>query len=71
MNSRLWLANRYSRARAVAGLTQIEVAECSGLDRKIISRLENDHNIPSLENFLLLLRAIDVHPAKFFEDFDC
>ena len=61
----------YTKARSSAGLTQIEVADRTGLDRKIISRLENGHNFPSLENFLLLLQAIEVHPAKFFKDFDC
>jgi transcriptional regulator with XRE-family HTH domain len=71
MNSRIWLAKRYFRARVSAGLTQLEVAELTGLDRKIISRLENGHNIPSLENFLLLLKAIDLNPAMFFKGFDC
>ena len=61
----------YTKARSSAGLTQIEVADRTGLDRKTISRLENGHNFPSLENFLLLLQAIEVHPAKFFKDLEC
>lgn len=71
INAKIWVSNKYTKARTSVGLTQLEVANRAGLDRKVISRLENGPNIPSLENFLLLLQAIEVPPAKFFVDFDC
>jgi transcriptional regulator with XRE-family HTH domain len=48
------------RHRADRSLTQEQLAELAGLDRKTISRVENGHYSPSLDNVWALADALNV-----------
>lgn len=52
--------NRVRERRVARGLTQIELAEHAGVDRKTISRIENSRFSPSLANVLAIASALSV-----------
>lgn len=53
---------RLKQERSRQGLSQGDLAELAGLDRKTINRIENEHYSPSLESFVLLCRALGLEP---------
>ncbi len=57
---RMEFAERVRRHRADRSLTQEQLAELAGLDRKTISRVENGHYSPSLDNVWALADALNV-----------
>lgn len=48
--------------RTSRGLTQLELAENSALDRKTISRIENHQYSPSLSSIFAIASALEVDP---------
>jgi transcriptional regulator with XRE-family HTH domain len=59
---------RYLRAtRLSKGLSQIKLSELSGIDRKTINRFENMTSDILLDNFLKILKSLDVSPETFFK----
>lgn len=48
--------------RTSRGITQLELAENSALDRKTISRIENHQYSPSLTSIFAIAQALDVDP---------
>ena len=48
--------------RRARGLTQLELAENSALDRKTISRIENHQYSPSLSTIFSIAEALEVEP---------
>ncbi len=42
------------------GISQEKLEEITGLDRKTIFRIENDLNLPVLDNFSKLVEALDL-----------
>jgi transcriptional regulator with XRE-family HTH domain len=48
--------------RTARGLTQLELAENSALDRKTISRIENHQFSPSLSTIFSIASALEVDP---------
>lgn len=53
---------RLKEERSLRGLSQGELAELAGLDRKTINRIENEHYSPSLESFISLCHALNLEP---------
>lgn len=57
---RMDFAEKVRRNRADRSLTQEQLAELAGLDRKTISRVENGHYSPSLDNVWALADALNI-----------
>lgn len=51
------------RLRRKAGLTQEEVAARAKVTREYVSMLEAKRNLPTIEVFIRLCRAVDATPA--------
>lgn len=52
--------DRIRARRLERGLTQLELAESAGVDRKTISRIENSRFSPSLINIYAIADALNV-----------
>jgi excisionase family DNA binding protein len=59
---------RLRRLREAAGLTQLELAERSGLRHETISMLELAHETPFGRTVVRLARALEVAPAAFIQE---
>jgi transcriptional regulator with XRE-family HTH domain len=55
---------RIRQFRQARGLTQVELAESAGVDRKTISRIENSRFSPSLINVYAIADALDVEARE-------
>ncbi len=55
---------RIRHFRTARGLTQVELADSAGVDRKTISRIENSRFSPSLINVFAIADALDVEPRE-------
>jgi DNA-binding XRE family transcriptional regulator len=60
---RLVVAEKLIAARRAAGLTQVQLAEVSGISQSHISHLENATWEPRLATILALCRALSVSPT--------
>lgn len=47
-------------ARKEQGLTQKELADKIGVKQQVISRFENEKNVPTLDNFVNILEGLDL-----------
>lgn len=61
------VAKRLKQYRLDAGMSQQEVADFAGIDRKTVNRIENFHFMPNIDTFLRLTTALAVKPADIFE----
>jgi DNA-binding XRE family transcriptional regulator len=61
-----FISKRIRKARKAAGLTQVELAERSGIPQSHISRLENGEHSPSAQTLKRLAQALNVP----YEDLD-
>lgn len=50
--------------RKARGLTQHQLAETAGIDRKTINRIENTRYSPTLTNVFAIADALEVPPNK-------
>lgn len=57
------LAERLANARITIGLSQLQLAEMAGIDRKTVNRIENNHFSPSIDTFLRLCHVLRVNPS--------
>ncbi len=57
-------AKELRQLRLKAGLTQEEVGSRAGVSREYVSMLEGGKNVPTIDVFVRLCRAIDVSPAE-------
>ncbi len=55
---------RIREVRLMRGLTQIELAQNAGVDRKTISRIENSRFSPSLINVYAIADALEIDPKE-------
>lgn len=62
------VAKRLLDLRMERGLTQGDLAEKAGIDRKTVNRIENDHFSPNLNTFIRLCRALKVKPSQVLEN---
>lgn len=61
------LSMRLKSARISLELTQDELAERAGLERKTINRIENGHFSPNTDSLFRLCKAIRVTPSDLFK----
>jgi putative transcriptional regulator len=57
------LANRLFEMRSDAELSQAQLAEIAGVDRKTINRIENGHFSPALDTIVRLSVALGIAPS--------
>jgi DNA-binding XRE family transcriptional regulator len=50
-----------------AGLTQQQVADLAGVDRKTVNRIENNHFSPSVDTIFRLCVTFAKKPSDVFE----
>jgi DNA-binding XRE family transcriptional regulator len=48
-------------------MSQQEVADNAGIDRKTVNRIENFHFLPNIDTLLRLAKAFSINPADIFE----
>lgn len=60
----LEVASRMKKLREDIGLSQGQLADNAGIDRKTINRIENGHFSPSLDTFFRICYALDTRPEK-------
>lgn len=58
------VASRIKQNRLEAGLTQQQLADFAGVDRKTINRIENGHFSPNIETLLRISVAFGVKPES-------
>ena len=56
------------RLRKAAGLSQEALAERAGFAMRYVSGIERGEENPSLRILVMLAGALDVHPARLFDD---
>ena len=61
------VAKRLKQYRLDAGMSQQEVADNAGIDRKTVNRIENFHFMPNIDTLLRLTTALAVKTADIFE----
>lgn len=62
--------HRLASLRLGRDLTQEQLAEASGFDRKTINRIENGRHSPSLDRVFVLADALQVEPFELFRPMD-
>lgn len=61
------VATRLREMRIKQELSQEALAEASGIDRKTVNRIENQHFSPNLETLFRLCDAIGVNPSELLK----
>ena len=54
------VANRIYERRVAVGMSQSELAESAGLDRKTVNRIENHHFSPNMDTLFRLASVLRV-----------
>jgi len=54
--------------REAQNLTQQDVADAAGIDRKTINRIEKGHHYPTLPVLFAIAIALDVHPLSLLDE---
>jgi transcriptional regulator with XRE-family HTH domain len=57
------VSDRLTMLRDKRGMTQGQLAQKSGVDRKTINRIENRHFSPSMDTFFRICGALGVKPV--------
>ncbi|AXE54923.1 helix-turn-helix transcriptional regulator [Aurantimicrobium sp. MWH-Uga1] len=65
------LAESIRAFRKSRGLSQADLAQKAGLDRKTINRIENGHYSPTMSNFFNISKALDVEPQDLLTPTVC
>jgi len=61
------VANRLRLARIKADMSQNDLAENAGIERKTVNRIENGHFSPNLETLVRLCKALDTKLSVFLK----
>lgn len=61
------VGKRLKQYRLDADMTQQEVADYAGIDRKTVNRIENNHFLPNIDTLLRLAKAFSVNPSEIFK----
>jgi len=59
------VARRMKFARQKRNLSQADLADLAGVDRKTINRIENNHFSPNVETLVRVCSALDVKVSAF------
>ncbi len=62
------VGNRISQQRKKVGLTQEELADMLGISPQAVSKWENGHNLPDIENLMLLAEILKIPYTLLIED---
>ncbi len=62
------IGSKVRKLRALADLSQKELADKVGLTASSISQLENNQISPTMNNFVLICNALNVSPAEFWQE---
>ncbi len=62
------VAKNLTDYREQSSLTQRQLSELAGIDRKTINRIENGHFSPSIDTLTRLAVALNVLISDFFEN---
>jgi DNA-binding XRE family transcriptional regulator len=54
------LIQQVTKIRKEMGLTQKDLADKIGVKQQVISRLENEKHVPTLDNFIKILEGLDL-----------
>lgn len=60
------VSEKLKQLRLRRELSQGKLAELSGIDRKTVNRIENEHFSPNLNTLLRLCQAMSVKPQDLF-----
>ena len=55
-------------ARKKLGMTQMELAEATDMNRSMLSKLEKQHYMPSISQLEALCAALNLDPVSFFAE---
>lgn len=58
------IAERIKELREKRGWSQVELATHAGIDRKTVSRIENEHFMPSMKTLMALSDALEIPSNK-------
>jgi transcriptional regulator with XRE-family HTH domain len=61
------LAQTIRAFRKSRGLSQADLAQKAGLDRKTINRIEKGHYAPTMSNFFNISKALDLEPYELLK----
>jgi putative transcriptional regulator len=61
------IAERLKDLRLDLGLTQDQLAQYAGIDRKTVNRIENEHFSPSIDTLFRLATVFGVHPSEILK----
>ncbi len=70
MNTCLIFGSHLRKIREEKKYSQEELASISGLHRTYVGSVERGERNISLNNILILAKALNCHPSKLFECFD-
>lgn len=63
---RRWISYRIRALREAQGLTQDQLGERSGMDRKTVNRIERGHRTPDADQLLQIAWGLGVEPGALF-----
>lgn len=58
------ISNTLTRLRKSREISQADLAKKSGVDRKTVNRIENNHFSPSMDTFFRICGALGVRPVE-------
>jgi putative transcriptional regulator len=61
------IGNKVKVARLSLELSQQELADLAGIDRKTINRLENSHFSPSVDTLYRVCTVFGIHPTQLLQ----
>ena len=61
------IGNRVKSHRLFLELSQQELADLAGVDRKTINRMENSHFSPSVDTLFRLCTVFGTHPTQLLQ----
>ena len=70
MNAHKNFGSQIRRLREINGFSQEDLAATAGLHRTYVGSVERGERNISLDNILLLAKALNCKPSKLFECFD-
>ena len=64
------IGSNISKARKANGLTQVRLAQCVGMDRTTITKIERGAKTPSIGSLLKIASALGTSPAVLFDGWE-